>query len=121
MTHSNFITWLQERNHAINTLETQAQQHLKNDNTDAYRAAMLAKAELLAKLADDATPFLPSLPAPYRAQVQARLQRFSQSAEHALELDSIFYMSALLFPEAHQPGQPHDLALFLAEMLALDA
>ena len=51
-----------------------------------------------------------------RAYAAARLRAFSASADQGLSLGSIFYMSALLFPEDHRPGEPDDLAVLLAEM-----
>lgn len=116
MTLTNFSTWLEDRCHTVHVLEKQAKQYIADNNMSAYRATMLEKAELLADLADDGEPLLATLPGASQSIAQAKLHRFSQSAAHAIELDSIFYMSALLFPEDYQEGQSNDLDLFLQKM-----
>ena len=65
-------------------------------------------------------PLLAALPADMDAQererLHHRLRAFSASANNALRLGSLFYMSALLYPEDHKPGQPDDMQVFIASL-----
>jgi hypothetical protein len=63
--------------------------------------------EILQQLAEDAA----------RA-IQEGLRRFARSAGTALSLNSVFYMSALLYPEDYCEGEPNDLEAFLEELRA---
>lgn len=91
---------------------------LLHDNADqeGYRQAMVSKAQLLANLARDAAPKLMSLPVSMRPAIEHRLDMFSQSAKRSLEIGSVFYMSALLYPDEHKPGEPNNLELWLADL-----
>ena len=73
---------------------------------------MREQAELLAALADDAD----ALPGDVDDAVADRLARFSASAAASLQVGSVFFMSALLYPEDHAPGAPNDLEAFAAEL-----
>jgi hypothetical protein len=77
---------------------------------------MRGKAELLASLSADAAPYLGNLPPEKRPMIEHRLDMFSQSAGRSLEIGSIFYMSALLYPDDHQPGQPNTLEVWLKDL-----
>lgn len=107
-----FLEWLDDRCRDVLELETQAQQCLAENKTQAYRDIMHRKARLLADLPDQAGERLTALPPDTRRMVADRLQAFAASARNALKLDSVFYMSALLFPEDHRPGMPNDLEVF---------
>lgn len=91
--------------------------HTKND-PQAYRRGMVEKAEILAGLADLASKPLAALPPATARPLRERLERFSKSADTALDLGSVFFMSALLYPEDHQPGDKNDLERFLDEVIA---
>lgn len=108
--------WLNDACRTVARLEERAQHSVAQDNIPEYVAAMHEKAQFLAQLAQQGEPLTASLPVSDKRLVQERLERFSYSAQRALELDSVFYMSALLFPENHTPGQPNDLELFAAEI-----
>jgi hypothetical protein len=41
---------------------------------------------------------------------------FSKNAQTALRLDSVFYMSALLYPGDHQKGEPDNLEKLIASL-----
>jgi hypothetical protein len=56
-----------------------------------------------------------------RSYPAERLRAFSASAALALRLNSVFFMSALLFPEDHRPGTPDDLTLLAEETRRLFA
>lgn len=74
---------------------------------------MCEKAELLIALSDEAKPLLASLPGEARFNLALALERFSGSARNAIQLNSVFYMSALLYPDDHKKGEPDNLQLFI--------
>ena len=112
------IDWLRTRHAAIMANEAEALARLKAGDTQGYNAKMRAKAEAVAALAKDAAPVLAGLPEAVREPILRGLLRFSQSAATGLHLGSVFYMSALLYPDDHKPGEPDNLALFIEELAA---
>ena len=107
------LDWLRARHAAIMADEAEALARLKAGDTAGYNEKMRAKAEAVAGLAKDAAPVLAGLPEAEREPVLRGLMRFSQSAAMGLRLGSVFYMSALLYPDDHKPGEPDNLALFI--------
>jgi hypothetical protein len=111
-----FSQWLAERVGTVAGMERRAVELLADGGMDEYGALMRKKARLLADLPADGKPLLDTLPPALRVQAEKKLRRFSESAQTALSLDSVFFMSALLYPDDHQPGQPNNLEIFLAEL-----
>lgn len=112
-----FLNFLHEQTRRIAEIEAMALKHLHEvGDEDAYRDAMRAKAELLANLPANAAPHLDNVPLEVRPMIEHRLDMFAQSARRGLDIGSVFYMSALLYPDDHQPGQPNDLERWLAEL-----
>ena len=112
-----FATWLLDRCNQVALLEKEAAAALHtDDNPEQYRRIMRQKALLLESLYIDTEPLLAPLPGEQARMAADRLRRFSASAARSLELESVFYMSALLFPENHSEGEPNDLEAFLAEV-----
>lgn len=111
-----FLNFLREQVQRISELETTAQNRLHDGDEAAYRDGMKARAELLANIAANAAPHLDCLPPEIRPMVEHRLDMFAQSARRGLDIGSVFYMSALLYPDDHQPGQPNNLERWLAEL-----
>lgn len=111
-----FIEWLEERRRQIAEHETRALEALNSSWTESYAAGMRKKAEAIAALADEAAPYLAELPPEKRAYAEKKLRNFSRSAKTSLSLDSVFYMSALLYPDDHKKGQPDNLAVLIAEL-----
>lgn len=111
-----FIDWLEARHASIMAEERQALALLAAGDKPGYAAKMRAKAESLASLAKDAAPKLAGLPEAQREQILNGLMRFSQSAANGLNIGSLFYMSALLYPDEHKPGEPDNLALFIKRL-----
>ena len=104
------VALLRQRAQRVRELEAQAEQAIHQDRSQAgYEERMRDKAELLADLADDCRPLLDGI----SADEARRIEAFSQSAANALNVGSVFYMSALLYPEDYQPGQPNDLERFI--------
>lgn len=96
----------------VKRLEADAAQALQSGQEASYRALMLEKAQTLAHLERQGQPFLSDLPPDMQAGVARRLREFSSSAFNAISLDSVFYMSCLLYPEDYVPGNPNDLEIF---------
>lgn len=113
------VAWLRERHGAIMALEEQAHTALRRDeNVPAYRELMLDRAKHIAALDADASPLLAPLPEDIREEISLALLRFATGARTALRLNSVFYMSALLYPDDHREGDPDNLGLLLAGLEA---
>jgi hypothetical protein len=106
------MTWLGEQCTAIAALEAKAAAQISAGDSTAYRATMQEKATLLAGLAMRAEPALASCPEEKRNAIRSQLNNFSASAQNALSIGSVFYMSALLYPDEHKAGQPNNLELY---------
>ena len=68
---------------------------------------------LLMELNELAASFYDGMPKDARAEFETGLNSFAMRAAQALELSSIFYMSALLYPENYREGDRNDLELFI--------
>ena len=79
-----------------------------------YRNKMREKTEILRDLPEIMKNRVDQLPRKEREKIALRLDRFSMSASTALKLNSVFYMSALLYPEDHRAGEPNDLERFIS-------
>jgi hypothetical protein len=109
--------FLEQRAKAVRAIEAEAEAVIHGQADQAgYVAKMREKAALLAALATDARPLVLALEPRLSETVDERLERFSQSAATSLKVGSPFFMSALLYPDEHQPGQPNDLELYVAEV-----
>jgi hypothetical protein len=114
---TDFLNFLRERIRQVRDIENTGHDLLHNAGDDAgYRAAMQRKAELLADLSAAASPFLDSVSMERRPMIEHKLDMFSQSARRSLDIGSVFYMSALLYPDDHKPGEPNTLETWLAEL-----
>ncbi|MDR2055129.1 MAG: hypothetical protein LBQ10_04595 [Desulfovibrio sp.] len=107
---------LKERHSRIMALEAEAMSCLEAGDTQGYAAGMRAKAELLARLDEEAKPLLASLPGELRFRLALALDRFASGARTALRLNSVFYMSALLYPDDHRKGMPDNLMAFIGRL-----
>lgn len=114
------LDWLQKKTDRINELERLGRKAVAEGRQADYAAIMRQKAELLAGLEDEARPLLDKIDVDEAASYAERgLGAYSCNANRALEINSIFYMSALLFSDDHQPGQPHNLEIFRDELKRL--
>ena len=109
--------FLEQRAHAVRAIEAEAEAiiHGQGDQS-GYVAKMREKAMLLSDLAGDAQGLVLALEPVLSKAAGERLERFAQSAAMALSVGSPFFMSALLYPDDHQPGQPNDLERYVAEV-----
>ena len=116
-TRAALVTWLRERSAAVKECERRAKAVLYDDgNEPAYRELMRRKASLLAAAAGDAAALLNALSGPEKDMIQEHLEAFSRNAATALRLDSVFYMSALLYPDDHREGEPDNLEKLIAAL-----
>lgn len=112
-----FLDFLRERIKLVREAEESALDLMHNKGDEAgYRDGMRRRAELLAGLSADAAPFLDAVAPERRPMVEHRLDMFSQSARRSLDIGSVFYMSALLYPDDHKPGEPNTLEAWLTEL-----
>ena len=111
-------SWLEERAREVRRIEGQALHELERKNTQGYRDGMRRKAELLADLPRASVPLISGLPEDAARAIQEGVWRFARNAGNALSLDSVFYMSALLYPEEYREGEANDLERFLEELRA---
>ena len=101
----------------IKKLEAEAWSAINDDdNMEVHRKKLEQKAVLLVDLVDEAEPFLESLSQEMEDRIWAVLMRFCQNASRALELESIFYMANLLYPDDHMDGNPNDLEKLVIEL-----
>lgn len=105
-----FISWLKDRHAQAMGRENEALALLAKGDVDGYRSKMREKAEILSRLADDASA------AGFAERLAGRLRQFSESAATALALNSVFYMSALLYPDDHKKGEPDNLQKFIVSL-----
>ncbi len=118
MNAESLLSHLAEWSEAVNSLEKQAVEELHGQkNEAAYRDLMRRRAELLRSLPGKAA----ALPAALReedafSRVLEALEGFAQGASNALRINSIFYMSALLYPDEHKPGEPNNLERLLLSL-----
>lgn len=108
--------WLEQKRGEIMASESKALEALDAGNVEEYGKQMRDKAAKLASLFDESAPWLKSLPPRDRAWVENDLQNFSASARNSIKLDSVFYMSALLYPDDHKKGEPDNLRLLIEKM-----
>lgn len=114
MTKNNFIDWLKQKHATIMACEQSGLALMANGDIAGYREKMRQKAEMLATLLSDANKA--GIPKTGDTDIESQLKRFSSSAETALGLDSVFYMSALLYPDDHKKGDPDNLELFIKDL-----
>ncbi|MDR1946795.1 MAG: hypothetical protein LBQ51_06480 [Desulfovibrio sp.] len=87
--------------------------HTRKDSA-RYRALMEERAKSLIVLEAQAAPLLGTLPEAARGKTRSALRAFADGARTALDLGSVFYMSALLYRDDHRAGEPDKLRTLLA-------
>ncbi len=99
----------------IRELEAAANAALQErGDAKAHRSAMEEKCRLLVALPDKVRKAAKGGDDdPAYVDFLEELKGFAQRAGQALSLESIFYMSALLYPEDYEDGEPNDLEMFV--------
>jgi hypothetical protein len=110
------IEFLEKKAGEVHRLEKEGDALLQSEGQRAFQIKAEAKAELLAALAEDAWKLTGKLEGDRGKAIAQRLEQFSMSASTALRIGSVFFMTALLYPEDHKPGEPNDLDVFIAEL-----
>ncbi|MFP4212654.1 MAG: hypothetical protein ACLFRL_00960 [Desulfohalobiaceae bacterium] len=108
---------LQERASRIRELEEQAEGCLSKEEFAKYKELLQEKARILQqmplKLENLMQRELAEEPELLQ-EAQSSLQGFAQRAAKALELESVFFMRMLLYPEDYVQGQGNDLEGFIS-------
>jgi hypothetical protein len=110
------ITFLEHISAEVKRIEADGESAMAEGGQTAFRACLEKKAKLLAGLAENAWVLVERLPNEQADGVARKLEQFSMSASTALRLGSVFFMTALLYPEDHKPGEPNDLDLYIEEL-----
>lgn len=110
------IEFLEEKASAVRRLEQEGDEVIDTEGQLAFQAKLEEKAELLAELGEKAWPLTEAIDGPLGEEVAQKLEQFSMSASTALRIGSVFFMTALLYPEDHQPGEPNDLETYILEL-----
>ncbi len=106
-------SWLDAEAVKVRDIEKLANSALyENKDEDSYRDLMRQKAMLLASLGDRLEPLIDPLSVEDSLLVKKRVKRFAMSASKALEIGSVFFMSALLYPDDYKDGEKNDLEDF---------
>lgn len=115
---STLVDFLLDAASTVKKIEDKAKQAIKKENDSRlYIDLMKQKAEYLVSLLEKAESALAKeANLDERKRVKSKLESFSKNASTALDLNSTFYMSALLYPDEHKEGEPNNLEL-LAQSL----
>nr|MBF0222183.1 hypothetical protein [Desulfobulbaceae bacterium] len=101
----------------IRQIEGEAKNILNDQsNIDRYRELMREKAMLLFHLPESIAGLMSSLEHKIALKLKNQIGAFSFSAGKALDLNSVFYMSALLYPEDYVDGGNNDLESYIIEL-----
>jgi hypothetical protein len=105
---------LREAAATIRSLEAAAAEAMYERGDEAgYRQHYQEKCELLMDMPERVAPFLTGLEPDLARKIGAEAESYARRAGQALDMDSIFYMYALLYPDDYQDGQPNDLERFI--------
>ncbi|WP_319585114.1 hypothetical protein [uncultured Pseudodesulfovibrio sp.] len=110
------ITFLENMSADVKRIEIDGENALAEGGQTAFQACLEKKAKLLAGLAENSWVLVERLPNEQADGVASKLEQFSMSASTALRIGSVFFMTALLYPEDHKPGEPNDLDVFIGEL-----
>lgn len=105
---------MQEEAVRIRALEADAREALLvQDDKEGYTRKLKEKTLALMDLPDTLGPLLTALSAAVRNEIEPGLEDFARRAGQAWELSSLFYMSALLYPDDYVEGEKNDLERFI--------
>ncbi len=110
------IAFLEEKSAIVRRLEEKGNTVLQKEGQRAFLATMEEKAELLAALGEKAWPLTRRIDGELGDEIAQRLEQFSMSASTSLRIGSVFFMTALLYPEDHVPGEPNELENFIGQL-----
>ena len=111
------IMFLDEISAKINDCEKNAKKFISEGDNAAYIKTMQQKAEIIAELPIDIKKYDESdIPAAMRKFISEKISSFSAAAKTAIELQSNWYMSQLLFNEDYKEGDLNNFELFLQKV-----
>lgn len=110
------IEFLEGKAVLVRQLEQEGEALIESEGQRAFQIKLEAKAELLAELGEKAWPLTEKIEGELGNEITQQLEQFSMSASAALRIGSVFFMTALLYPEDHKPGEPNDLDTFIKEL-----
>lgn len=110
------IEYLEKVNSDVKRLEKEADALIGSEGQLAFQAKLEDKAEILAALGEKAWKITKNIDGEFGEGITQKLEQFSMSASTALRIGSVFFMTALLYPEKHKAGDPNDLEVFIEEL-----
>ncbi len=114
------IAALKQNAQRIRRIEAEAREALfVKDDPSAYTEKLKEKTMLLIELPELIEPFCQDLDKEAARRIDKGLESFAMRAQRAMELSSVFYMNALLYPEDYTEGDPNDLEVFINRLEAL--
>ncbi len=106
-TWQSVLQFLEENTERLKFLEREAGHSLKIlEDTQKYRKLQLAKTNLLIELPAKAENLLAFLSPELRNFISKGLEEFAGEARMAKKVDSVFYMSVLLYPDGDDAKSP---------------
>ena len=116
---SELIVFLEKINADVVRLEAEGEAALQSEGQRAFQIKLEEKTKILADLAEKAWVYTEKIDGELGEKIAQRLEQFSMSAGTALRIGSVFFMTALLYPEDHKPGEPNDLETYIEELRKL--
>lgn len=115
----NLIEFLEKTNADVLRLEAEGEEALQTGGQRDFQIKLEEKAKILSALGEKAWKYSEKIEGALGAEISTRLEQFSTSAGAALRIGSVFFMTALLYPEDHKPGEPNDLETYIEELRQL--
>lgn len=113
------IEFLEKTNADVIRLEAEGEEALQNGGQRDFQIKLEEKAKILSALGENAWKYSEKIEGALGAEISTRLEQFSTSAGAALRIGSVFFMTALLYPEDHKPGEPNDLETYIEDLRQL--
>lgn len=107
---------LKNEHDQIAVYEAAAFRALDAGKVEEYTAKMREKAILLAELDANMESLLAERNGTFWEGVKREIAGFSKNANLSLDLDSVFFMAALLYPEDHVKGMPDNLQKLITKI-----
>ena len=101
----------------IRTLEAEAKEALfERNDKQTYTLKLKEKTTTLMELPNTLEPLLVDLDVRAKEEIEQGLEGFAARAGNAWGLSSLFYMSALLYPDDYVEGDKNDLERFIDKL-----
>ena len=110
------IEFLEKTSVNVNRLEAEGEALIDTEGQRAFQVKLEEKAEILAALGEEAWKLTEKVEGEIGTEIARTLEQISMSASAALRIGSVFFMTALLYPENHKPGEQNDLETFIGTL-----